>query len=78
MFRSSSQTFLSELVKKFWTAADKLRSNLDAAVYRHALLGLIFFKNVLDSFARRQVEIAVGSHFLEAQARLDWPAGKSP
>ena len=33
---TSSQTFLRELDKKLWTAADKLRSILDAAVYKHA------------------------------------------
>ena len=37
MSHSSSQTFLRELDKKLWTAADKLRSNLDAAVYKHAV-----------------------------------------
>ncbi|WAC20896.1 N-6 DNA methylase [Luteolibacter sp. SL250] len=54
---SSSQAFLRELDKKLWTAADKLRSNLDAAVYKHAVLGLIFLKYVSDSFAERQKEI---------------------
>jgi len=54
---SSSQTFLRELDKKLWTAADRLRSNLDAAVYKHAVLGLIFLKYVSDSFAQRQAEI---------------------
>jgi type I restriction enzyme M protein len=37
-----SQSFLRELDKKLWTAADKLRSNLDAAVYKHVVLGLIY------------------------------------
>ncbi len=55
---TSSQAFLRELDKKLWTAADKLRSNLDAAVYKHAVLGLIFLKYVSDSFAQRQAEIA--------------------
>ena len=58
MAASDSQTFLRELDKKLWTAADKLRSNLDAAVYKHAVLGLIFLKYVSDSFAQRQAEIA--------------------
>ena len=31
------------------TAADKLRANLDAAVYKHDVLGLIFLKYVSDS-----------------------------
>jgi type I restriction-modification system DNA methylase subunit len=54
---SSSQTFLRELDKKLWSAADRLRSNLDAAVYKHAVLGLIFLKYVSDSFAQRQADI---------------------
>ena len=45
--------FLSDLDKKLWNAADKLRSNLDAAVYKHAVLGLIFLKYVSDSFDER-------------------------
>jgi type I restriction enzyme M protein len=57
MPHSSSQSFLKELDKKLWTAADRLRANLDAAVYKHAVLGLIFLKYVSDSFAVRQAEI---------------------
>jgi len=29
------QQFFNDLEKKLWTEADKLRSNLDAAVYKH-------------------------------------------
>jgi type I restriction enzyme M protein len=57
MSHTDSQTFLRELDKKLWTAADRLRSNLDAAVYKHAVLGLIFLKYVSDSFVLRQLEI---------------------
>ncbi len=57
MPNSESQAFLRELDKKLWNAADRLRSNLDAAVYKHAVLGLIFLKYVSDSFAQRQAEI---------------------
>ena len=53
----SSQQFLRDLDKKLWSAADRLRANLDAAVYKHAVLGLIFLKYVSDSFAMRQREI---------------------
>src|SRR3954462_6271311 len=52
-----SQLFLRELDRKLWTAADKLRSSLDAAVYKHAVLGLIFLKYVSDAFTIRQNEI---------------------
>ena len=33
-----------ELEKKLWSAADKLRNNMDAAEYKHVVLGLIFLK----------------------------------
>ena len=55
-----SLTFLPALDTRLWTAADKLRSNLDAAVYKHVVLGLIFPKNVSGAFAQRQAEITVG------------------
>ncbi len=55
----SAQQFLRDLDKKLWSAADRLRANLDAAVYKHAVLGLIFLKYVSDSFAVRQAEIEV-------------------
>ncbi len=51
------QQFFNDLEKKLWTAADKLRSNLDAAVYKHVVLGLIFLKYVSDAFEERQQEL---------------------
>ena len=38
---------------KLWEAADKLRSNMDAAEYKHVVLGLIFLKYISDSFRER-------------------------
>jgi len=43
--------------KKLWTAADKLRSNMDAAEYKHVVLGLIFLKYISDSFGEARNEI---------------------
>lgn len=51
------QQFFNELEKKLWTAADKLRSALDASVYKHVVLGLIFLKYVSDAFEERQNEL---------------------
>jgi type I restriction enzyme M protein len=51
------QQFFNDLEKKLWTAADKLRSNLDAAVYKHVVLGLIFLKYVSDAIEERQKEL---------------------
>src|SRR3954454_9943758 len=38
---------------KLWLAADKLRSNMDAAEYKHVVLGLIFLKYISDAFEER-------------------------
>ncbi len=38
---------------KLWAAADKLRNNMDAAEYKHVVLGLIFLKYISDAFAER-------------------------
>src|SRR5208283_3800006 len=35
---------------KLWTTADKLRNNMDAAEYKHVVLGLIFLKYISDAF----------------------------
>ena len=35
---------------KLWLAADKMRNNMDAAEYKHVVLGLIFLKYISDSF----------------------------
>ena len=38
------------LEKQLWKTADKLRKNIDAAEYKHVVLGLIFLKYISDSF----------------------------
>lgn len=38
------------LEKQLWATADKLRKNIDAAEYKHIVLGLIFLKYISDAF----------------------------
>ena len=38
------------LEKQLWKAADKLRKNIDAAEYKHVVLGLIFLRYISVSF----------------------------
>ncbi len=38
------------LEKQLWKAADKLRKNIDAAEYKHIVLGLIFLRYISDAF----------------------------
>src|SRR5438874_6568694 len=42
---------------KLWQAADKLRNNMDAAEYKHVVLGLIFLKYISDAFEERHAAL---------------------
>lgn len=44
---------------QLWKAADALRNNMDAAEYKHVVLGLIFLKYISDSFEERRHELLV-------------------
>ena len=46
-----------DLQKTLWAAADKLRANMDAAEYKHIVLGLIFLKYISDTFQARRDEL---------------------
>lgn len=56
---------LDDIQKTLWATADKLRANVDAAEYKHLVLGLIFLKYISDTFTARRAEI---------EARLKDPA----
>jgi type I restriction enzyme M protein len=45
---------------KLWLAADKLRNNMDAAEYKHVVLGLIFLKYISDTFEEHRVRLVAG------------------
>ena len=45
-----------------WAAADKLRNNMDAAEYKHVVLGLIFLKYISDAFDERHAALAKEKH----------------
>ena len=45
---------------KLWLAADKLRNNMDAAEYKHVVLGLIFLKYISDAFAEHHKKLVAG------------------
>jgi type I restriction enzyme M protein len=47
----------NEIKRTLWATADKLRSNMDAAEYKHIVLGLIFLKYISDSFAEHRATL---------------------
>lgn len=42
---------------RLWQMADKLRSNMDAAEYKHVVLGLIFLKYISDAFEEHYAKV---------------------
>lgn len=48
------------LEKKLWKTADKLRKNIDAAEYKHIVLGLIFLKYISDAFEELYQKLVKG------------------
>jgi len=57
---------------KLWLAADKLRSNMDAAEYKHTVLGLIFLKYISDSFEEKHAEQSSGGRPERQNAALEF------
>jgi type I restriction enzyme M protein len=53
-------TDIKDLEKTLWAAADKLRSNMDAAEYKHVVLGLIFLKYISDAFSDLHEKLKLG------------------
>ncbi len=56
---------------KLWQTADALRNNMDAAEYKHVVLGLIFLKYISDAFEAKHAELV-------AELEADRAAGADP
>jgi len=48
---------MSDFKQTLWKAADKLRAQMDAAEYKHIVLGLIFLKYISDTFVKQQDKV---------------------
>lgn len=58
--------------REIWSAADKLRGNMDASVYKNIILGLIFLKYISDKFEEKYDELkAEGEGFEEDRDSYD-------
>ncbi len=60
MAKAAKETQTEPLEKQLWKAADKLRKNIDAAEYKHVVLGLIFLKYISDSFEEMYSKLEKG------------------
>jgi len=58
--RSVKEIKEEPIEKQLWKAADKLRKNIDAAEYKHVVLGLMFLKYISDSFEEMYAKLQTG------------------
>lgn len=61
----------NDLERTLWATADKLRSNMDAAEYKHVVLGLIFLKYISDAFNDLYQKLNEGKGEFEGADRED-------
>lgn len=60
MAKKNLNTNSEPLEKQLWKSADKLRKNIDAAEYKHVVLGLIFLKYISDAFLELYEKLVAG------------------
>jgi type I restriction enzyme M protein len=58
--RTSKATDQEPIEKQLWKTADKLRKNIDAAEYKHIVLGLVFLKYISDAFVEHYDKLKAG------------------
>lgn len=61
MAKKKKGTTGEPLEKQLWKSADKLRKNIDAAEYKHVMLGLIFLKYISDAFEELFAKLQEGA-----------------
>ena len=57
-----------------WAAADKLRNNMDAAEYKHVVLGLIFLKYISDAFEAKHADLDAAAEGADPEDRDEYRA----
>lgn len=63
----------ADLQAKLWAAADKLRGHLDAAEYKHVVLGIIFLKYISDAFQEKYDKLS-GEPYADPEDRDEYAA----
>lgn len=70
----SRETKEEPLEKQLWESAEKLRKNINAAEYKHVVLGLVFLKYISDAFEEQlKEETELNQRILENLAKVKLP-----
>ena len=64
--------------QQIWAAADILRGNMDAAEYKHVVLGLIFLKYISDKFAECSFSLLILWQVTRATSAISPFMGRMP
>ena len=82
MPRTKKEAVAEPIETQLWKAADKLRKNIDAAEYKHVVLGLVFLKYISDAFEELYEKLQQDEYSdpedvdeYKAEERLLCPAG---
>jgi len=77
MAKNDSNNQEEPLEKQLWKSADKLRKNIDAAEYKHIVLGLIFLKYISDAFENVHGKLLKGEGDYAGADPADWDEYKA-
>ena len=69
---------LDDIKKTLWAAADKLRAQMDAAEYKHLVLGLIFLRFAEVRYDAQRAKLEQASASARRGSRVDDPAAYQP
>ncbi len=72
--KPKSQSGRTDYRADLWKMADALRGSMDAAEYKHVVLGLIFLKYISDAFEERRAEVLAELGEEAAQERDEYIA----
>lgn len=67
----------NDFKRTLWAAADKLRSSMDAAEYKHVVLGLIFLKYISDAFDERREQLVLEFEDPNSELYLEDPEDRA-
>ncbi|MFM7360390.1 MAG: type I restriction-modification system subunit M N-terminal domain-containing protein [Cyanobium sp.] len=72
--RAKKEAAIKDFKAVLWASADKLRAQMDAAEYKHLVLGLIFLKFISDTFTDHQARVLQ----MVSDPSSDWYVGEDP
>ena len=71
--KSGGNGDVTDYRSELWRMADALRGSMDAAEYKHVVLGLIFLKYISDAFEERRAQVLAEAGKMLPRTRTSTP-----